>query len=118
MFLRYETWNIPLNRIRIAYQPRSLLPERCFEDQRFNTSEKSWSYQCYIRGREAFDSPINPNLLVKGHGGTVLKTLQRGRSSRADCFLNWLVTLNAYNLKRNVTDLLNHSTRRKVFSRR
>ena len=72
---------------------RSLFPEKCYEDQKFNTSEKIWSYQNYVEGQESDDSVRDMNINSRSQGGTILKSLKRGRSRRVDRFLDWLVSL-------------------------
>ena len=78
---------------------RSLFPERCYEDQKFNTSEKLSSYQNYIDGPKSDNSVHDKSIISKTHGGTILKSLRRGRSHRVDRFLDWLVSLENIKIK-------------------
>lgn len=80
---------------------RSLFPERCYKDQKFITSEKLRSYQNAINGQESDDPLHDGNIISRTHGGTILKSLRRGCSSRVDCFLDWLVSQMDFEMKHN-----------------
>lgn len=80
---------------------RSLFPEKCYEDQKFITSEKLRSYQNAIDGQESDDPVHDDNIISRTHSGTMLKSLRRGRSSRVDCFLDWLVRQTDFEMKKS-----------------
>ena len=78
---------------------RNLFPEKSYDDQTFNTSERCWSYEEYIHGGKPSETSPQGKPLSRGHGGTMLKVLRRGRSSRVDRFLDWMVSLSVKYIK-------------------
>jgi hypothetical protein len=66
---------------------RQLFGDHCFDQQYYNTSDRHWSYADYAAGNseQSQESQIR-------RGRTLMQVLRRGRSTRVDSLLDWLVS--------------------------
>lgn len=66
---------------------RLWFPADSFDEQLYENGDYHWTYNDYIDGKTQL-----PPFTKLTHGRTVMRVLRRGRSTRADKFLDWLVT--------------------------
>ena len=66
---------------------RQLFGDNCFDQQYYNTSDRHWSYADYAAGNSEQTQDSENR-----RGRTLMQVLRRGRSTRVDALLDWLVS--------------------------